>query len=63
MHVVQPTLQFEVGLLDFGHSAELIDAGYHQTLEYFRALTQQKSVDSGHWGCLREVSRLPAASR
>lgn len=50
MHVVQPTLQLEVGLLDFGHSAELIDAGYHQTLDYFHALTQQKSVDSGQRG-------------
>lgn len=35
VHVVRPNLQIEVGLLDFGHTAELIDAGYRQTLEYF----------------------------
>lgn len=55
IHVVQPVLQSEVGLLDFDHTAELIDVGYRQTLEYFRALTQQKSVDSGQRRCLREA--------
>ena len=35
IHVVQPSLQRQIGLLDFSHTAELIDAGYRQTLEYF----------------------------
>jgi hypothetical protein len=35
-HVVQPSLSRQVGLLDFSHTAELIDAGYCQTLEHFR---------------------------
>ncbi len=38
LHVVQQELQVDVGLLDFGHTADLIDAGYRQTLEYFRTL-------------------------
>jgi len=36
-HVVQPSLPRQIGLLDFSHSAELIDAGYRQTLAYFTA--------------------------
>jgi NTE family protein len=32
---VEPRLQIDVGLLDFDHTAELIDAGYRQTLQYF----------------------------
>lgn len=35
IHVVQPSLQQQIGLLDFSHTAELIDAGYRQTLEHF----------------------------
>lgn len=42
LHVVRPELQLDVGLLDFRHTAELIDAGYRQTLEYFRAPGAQK---------------------
>lgn len=35
IHVVQPSVRRQIGLLDFTHTAELIDAGYRQTLEYF----------------------------
>ncbi|MEX2239494.1 MAG: patatin-like phospholipase family protein [Burkholderiales bacterium] len=39
LHVVRPQLQLDVGLLDFRRTAHLIDAGYRQTLDYFRALS------------------------
>lgn len=35
LHVVRAELELDVGLLDCGHAAALIDAGYRQTLEYF----------------------------
>lgn len=59
LHVVQPSLQQPIGLLDFSHTAELIDAGYRQTLEYFRAPTQQKSVAPGK-GAAEETNTVSA---
>lgn len=46
LHVVRPELQLDIGLLDFGRTADLIDAGYHQTLEYFRAQSAHKGSSS-----------------
>jgi len=46
LHVVRPELQLDVGLLDFRRTAELIDAGYRQTLEYFRAQSARKKLCS-----------------
>lgn len=44
IHVVRPRFPKDVGLLDFDHTADLIDAGHRQTLEYFRVQTQSKST-------------------
>lgn len=35
VHVVQPNLQIEIGLLDFRYSADLIHIGYQQSLAHF----------------------------
>lgn len=37
MHIVQPRFPHEVDLLDFRYTAELMEVGYRQTLEYFSA--------------------------
>lgn len=42
LHVVRPDLQLDVGLLDLRRTADLIDAGYRQTLNYFRAASALK---------------------
>lgn len=41
IHVVRPRLSRDIGLLDFRHTAELIEAGYRQTVAY---LTRPASV-------------------
>ncbi len=42
LHVVRPQLPREIGLLDFRHSAELIEAAYRQTLRHFTQVGLEK---------------------
>ncbi|MBI3042961.1 MAG: patatin-like phospholipase family protein [Betaproteobacteria bacterium] len=44
IHIVRPALPRQVGLLDFSHTAELIETGYRQTLEYFRTQSRHRST-------------------
>lgn len=42
IHAVRPYLAREIGLLDFRYTAELIDAAYVQTIEYFTQASRAK---------------------
>jgi NTE family protein len=55
MHLVRPGFECSIGLLDFLHSAALIDAGYRETLRYFG----RSSSGEGREGtaCFRTVVR------
>lgn len=46
IHVVRPQLPREIGLLDFRHSAELIEAAYRQTLQHFAGSGPEKEIPS-----------------
>ena len=44
IHVVRPQLTREIGLLDFRHGAELIEAAYRQTLRHFTQAGLEKAI-------------------
>lgn len=44
IHVVRPRLAWDIGLLDFSYTAELIEAGYRQSIEYLVPLAQAQNA-------------------
>lgn len=63
VHVVQPNLQIEAGLLDFRHTAELIEAGYVQALAHFKKNPLARTAAAPTAGtCATFQTHLPRAS-